>query len=503
MSDAYAQTVSYVRTEVLPELAPPVTETGAIKWVRENLFSSWLNAILTVISIYVIYLVLAGIVPWLLNSVWGAESLSQCREVLNAKGLDSHDGACFSVLTARWHQMVFGYYPSELYWRPVLALILFLVGIMPVLFSRMPRKMFILTAAAPFICFWLLWGGSIWFPISIALGFFVGFAALKMVSNLLNPLAGLVAAILLPILYWLFVLPNVVERLDQGVLYWWLLLTVFGAWVVSSFVHPTLRGVSRNGSLAISVLLFLFFVGSAVPMLGAIFEYGLIPLGDTGGVGIEYVESRKFGGFMLSIVIGLSAIILSLPLGILLALGRQSDLIIIKTSAVVFIEVIRGVPLIVWLFTAQLLLNYFLPPGTNFDLTLRVIIMVTLFASAYIAEVVRGGLAALPTGQYEGADSLGLEYWQSMQLIILPQALKISIPGIVNTFIGLFKDTTLVVFIGLFDPLGIAGAVRATTEWNGIYWELFAFIGLMFFVACFSMSRYSLYLEKKLQREHR
>ena len=168
-----------------------------------------------------------------------------------------------------------------------------------------------------------------------------------------------------------------------------------------------------------------------------------------------------------------------------------------------FIEVIRGVPLIVWLFTASLLLNYFLPPGTNFDLMLRVIIMVTLFSAAYIAEVVRGGLAALPKGQYEGGDSLGLSYWQSMQLIILPQALKISIPGIVNTFIGLFKDTTLVVFIGLFDPIGLAGAIRASTDWNGIYWELFIFIGVMFFIFCFSMGRYSLYLENKLQREHR
>ena len=503
MSDAQAQTVSYVRTEVLPERAPPTTETGVIKWVRENLFSSWLNGILTVISIYAIYLALAGIVPWLLNSVWGAESLTQCREVLNAKGLDSHDGACFSVLTARWHQMVFGYYPSELYWRPVLALILFLVGIMPVLFSGLPRKMFMLTAAVPFICFWLLWGGSIWGPIVIALGFVLGWAAMKFFGENLSPLAGLIAAIILPILYWIFAAPNLVAVLNSGIFYHWILLATFGAWVIFAFVHPLFEKMSNGGAASVSLVLFLFWLGSAVPVLGIMLEFGFVSLGDTSGVGIEFVESRKFGGFMLSIVIGLSAIILSLPLGILLALGRQSDLIIIKTTAVVFIEVIRGVPLIVWLFTAQLLLNYFLPPGTNFDLTLRVIIMVTLFASAYIAEVVRGGLAALPTGQYEGADSLGLNYWQSMQLIILPQALKISIPGIVNTFIGLFKDTTLVVFIGLFDPLGIAGAVRATTEWNGIYWELFAFIGLMFFVACFSMGRYSLYLEKKLQREHR
>jgi general L-amino acid transport system permease protein len=208
------------------------------------------------------------------------------------------------------------------------------------------------------------------------------------------------------------------------------------------------------------------------------------------------VRSDRFGGFMLSIIIGFSGIVISLPLGILLALGRQSDMIFVKTVCVMFIEFIRGVPLITLLFTAQLLLNYFLPPGTTFDLILRVIIMVTLFAAAYIAEVIRGGLAALPRGQYEAADALGLDYWRAQRLIIMPQALKISIPGIVNTFIGLFKDTTLVVFIGLFDPIGLSNAIRADTNWNGIYWELFIFIGALFFIFCFSMSRYSMYLER-------
>ena len=206
---------------------------------------------------------------------------------------------------------------------------------------------------------------------------------------------------------------------------------------------------------------------------------------------------------MLAATIGLSAIVLSLPLGVLLALARQSNLPLISWSSIIFIEVVRGIPLIVWLFTAQLLLNYFLPPGTSFDLTLRVIIMVTLFAAAYIAEVIRGGLAALPKGQFEGADSLGLSYWQQTRLVILPQALKISIPGIVNEFIGLFKDTTLVVFIGLLDPIGVARAIQATPEWNGIYWELFTFIGILFFIVCYAMARYSLYLERLLQRGHR
>ncbi|WP_106745970.1 amino acid ABC transporter permease [Yoonia maritima] len=430
--------ITYVRDTMLPQKAPPTSEIGPVRWVRENLFSSPMNAILTILSLYIVYTVISHVGPWLINGIWDADSLTECREIIAASGDGHHSAACFGVITARWHQLVFGYYPSELYWRPVLALLVFFVGIAPVLFPSLPRKLFIVSMIAPFLCFWLLWGGSIWLPISIALGFGVGVVAFKLLSASASSLVAIIGAIVLPLIYWLY-----------------------------------LSGPLASG------------LASIVPL------------------GIEFVPSRSFGGFMLSIVIGLSAIVISLPLGILLALGRQSDLFIIKTCAVVFIEVIRGVPLIVWLFTAQLLLNYFLPPGSNFDLTLRVIIMVTLFASAYIAEVVRGGLAALPKGQYEGGDSLGLNYWQSMQLIILPQALKISIPGIVNTFIGLFKDTTLVVFIGLFDPLGIASAIRATTEWNGIYWELFLFIGIMFFISCFSMGRYSLYLEKKLQREHR
>ena len=152
---------------------------------------------------------------------------------------------------------------------------------------------------------------------------------------------------------------------------------------------------------------------------------------------------------------------------------------------------------------ASTLLNIFLPPGTNFDIILRVLIMVTLFAAAYMAEVIRGGLAALPTGQYEAADALGLDYWKAQRLIIMPQALKISIPGIVSTFIGVFKDTVLVSIIGLLDPLGLSNGIRGDQNWNGIVWELYGFIALMFFIFCFSMSRYSMYLERRLRTDHR
>jgi general L-amino acid transport system permease protein len=430
-------TPSFVRTQMLDPKDPPITEKGAVKWVRENLFSGWLNSILTIVSLYVIYWVLAHILPWSLGGIWNAESLSECREIRDASGI-GYDVACWAVITDRWHQLLFGFYPSDLYWRPILALILFGVAIAPILFDTAPRKLLIVTAIMPFAAYWLLWGGTIWGPLVTALGFVIGWAVLTYGAATLGALGATIGAIVVPLLYWLL-------------------------------VAGPLSGI----------------LGAALP------------------IGIESVPSDRFGGFMLAIVIGVAGIVMSLPLGIFLALGRQSDLFIINKCSVIFIEVIRGVPLIVWLFTASLLLNYFLPPGTNFDLMLRVIIMVTLFSSAYIAEVVRGGLAALPRGQYEGADSLGLDYWQSMQLIILPQALKISIPGIVSTFIGLFKDTTLVVFIGLLDPIGLSNAIRADSAWNGIYWELFIFIGLCFFIFCFSMSRYSQWLERKLNTGHR
>ncbi len=222
-----------------------------------------------------------------------------------------------------------------------------------------------------------------------------------------------------------------------------------------------------------------------------------------GGLGLESVESSKFGGFLLTVLIGVTGIVVSLPLGIALSLGRHSSMPIVKILSVWYIEFFRGVPLITLLFVASTLLNYFMPPGTYFDLLLRVIIMVILFSAAYIAEVIRGGLAAIPKGQFEAADALGLKYARSMRLIILPQALKISIPGIVNTFIGLYKDTTLVVIVGLLDPLGISRSALADSSWQGLSTELYIFIAFGFFISCFAMSRYSLYLERKLDTGHR
>ena len=223
----------------------------------------------------------------------------------------------------------------------------------------------------------------------------------------------------------------------------------------------------------------------------------------TGWPFLEPVETTRWGGLLVTLVVAIVGIVVSFPLGILLALGRRSNLPIVKTMSIIFIEFWRGVPLITVLFMSSVMLPLFLPADVSFDKLLRALIGVALFSSAYMAEVIRGGLQAIPKGQYEAANAMALTFWQGMRLIILPQALKLVIPGIVNTFIGLFKDTTLVVFIGLLDPIGLSNAIRASTDWNGIYWELFVFIGLCFFIFCFSMGRYSLFLEKKLRREHR
>lgn len=217
-----------------------------------------------------------------------------------------------------------------------------------------------------------------------------------------------------------------------------------------------------------------------------------------GGMGLEPVYTERWGGFMLTLVIGVTGIVASLPLGILLALGRRSDLPVISMLSTAFIETVRGVPLIMFLFMASNMLTLFLPHGVNFDLLLRALIAVTLFSAAYMAEVVRGGLQSIPKGQFEAAQAMGLSYWQAMFHIILPQALRTVIPGIVNSFIALFKDTSLVAIIGLFDLLNMAKAIVTDASWQGLSIEVYVFSALIYWVVCFGMSRYSIWLEGRL-----
>tara|TARA_R110001583_G_scaffold21_2_gene213 strand:- start:4965 stop:6068 length:1104 start_codon:yes stop_codon:yes gene_type:complete len=221
-----------------------------------------------------------------------------------------------------------------------------------------------------------------------------------------------------------------------------------------------------------------------------------------GSFGLEVVETHKWGGLSLTLVLALVGIVASLPIGIFLALGRRSEMTAVRSFCTVFIEMWRGVPLITILFMASVMLPLFVPEEIDFDKLLRALIGITLFQSAYMAEVIRGGLQAIPKGQYEAADALGLSYWKKMGLIVLPQALKIMIPGIVNTFIALFKDTSLVLIIGLFDLLAIVQAALSDPKWLGYSIEGYAFVAFVFWIFCFSMSRYSQYLERKLHTGH-
>jgi len=218
-----------------------------------------------------------------------------------------------------------------------------------------------------------------------------------------------------------------------------------------------------------------------------------------GGLGLQEVSTNKWGGLLVTLVLGCTGIALAFPLGIILALGRRSNLPVISMMCTLFIEFIRGVPLITLLFFGMVMLPLFLPEGINMDGLARVLVAVTLFQSAYMAEVIRGGLQAIPQGQYEAARSIGLSYWQMNMKIVLPQAIRISIPSIVNTSIGLFKDTTLVIIVGLLDLLGIGRGALADTTWLGLAYEVYFFVALVFFIFTFAMSRYSLYLEKKLK----
>ncbi|MBK8082997.1 MAG: amino acid ABC transporter permease [Devosia sp.] len=224
-----------------------------------------------------------------------------------------------------------------------------------------------------------------------------------------------------------------------------------------------------------------------------------------GSFGLRPVPTEQWGGLLVTLIISSVAIIGSLPLGVLLALGRQSKLPVIRTLCISFIELWRAVPLITVLFMASIMLPLFLPQGTSIDKLLRALVGVTLFASAYMAEVIRGGLQAIPRGQYEAASALGLGYWRRMGFIVLPQALKHVIPGIVNNFISLFKDTSLVSIVGIFDLLNTIQAATSDTNWFSPTQAVtgYIFAALIYWVFCFSMSRYSMFMERRLNTGHK
>ena len=354
-------------------LRPPVARLGPLGWLRANLFGSWFDALLTLLILWG----LAGLVPPLVrwavtNAVFTAADSRLCKAA---------DGACWAFIHEKYRLILFGTYPYDQQWRPLLAVM-------------------IVVALFALSCDRRTW------------------------SRWLVPL-----------------------------------------WLCSGMLVMALMG-------------------------GGVF--GLAP-----------VENRLWGGLPLTLMLAVAGLAVAFPAAVLLALGRRSELPVVRLLCAGYIELIRGVPLVSLLFMAAVMLPLLLPPGLTIDKLLRAQIAFILFAAAYLAEVVRGGLQSIPNGQSEAADALGLTYWQKMATVILPQALAAAIPPIVNTFIAFFKDTSLVIIIGLFDLLSTAKSAIADPAWHGFYRESYLFIALIYWGFCFFMSRYSLWLEHNLNRGHR
>ena len=349
------------------ELRPPVTNVGVIGWTKNNLFNSWLNSILTIVTILFLLKVVPPLLEWaFFNSAWHTSG-KECRDTA---------GACWSIIYKNFRFIIFGFFPYEQQWRPLLAMLL-LFGL---LFYSRDRN------------------------------------------------------------HWK-------KSLAYG-------------WIVGLFT----MGLLMKGGL-----------------------FGLTP-----------VESTQWGGLPLTLLLSVFGLTAAYPLGVILALGRQSKMHGVKWLSVLYIELIRGVPLISLLFMSSIIFPLFLPEGVTFNKLLRAQVAIILFTAAYIAEVVRGGLQGMSIGQYEAAESLGLNYYMTMRLVILPQALKIVIPPTVSILISAFKDTSLVVIIALWDLLKTTQSVLSNPEWMGFSREAYIFIAILYFLGCFSMSNYSRKLEKEL-----
>jgi general L-amino acid transport system permease protein len=357
-------------TESLP---PPTATSGPIAWMRQRLFSSPLNIILTVLAVWLVLMSLPPFIEWaLIKANFTANTSQGCR---------AGGGACWAFIGQKYRLMLFGLYPYDEQWRPLIAAII-MIGM--IIASGMQR-------------------------------------------------------------FWNISLPII--------------------WV--------------GGLITVAVL-----------MWGGVF-------------GMRYVEDTQWGGLPLTLILSTFGIALAFPFGVLLALGRRSKMPAIKTLCVLYIELIRGVPLISMLFMSSVMLPLFLPEGFSIDKLLRAQIAIIMFAAAYLAEVVRGGLQAIPKGQYEGADSLGLSYAQKMGFVILPQALKIVIPPLCSLFIAVFKDTSLVVIIGIYDLMQSTKVALTDSAWRGFSIEAYVFVSAIYFIFCYGMSKYSQNLEVRLATGHK
>uniref|UniRef100_Q07N16 Polar amino acid ABC transporter, inner membrane subunit n=1 Tax=Rhodopseudomonas palustris (strain BisA53) TaxID=316055 RepID=Q07N16_RHOP5 len=495
------RTEAFVSQELVPPRPAPLKTTGLVGLMRTRLFNSPTNILLTLLGVSLLYFTIVPSVKFLLiDAVWQGESRTDCL----AETAGHPVGACWPFVQAKFSQFVYGFYPEPDRWRVNLTFALAALLLLPLLIPRVPAKALnagLFFIAFPVVAFFLLHGGGLkGFALSwsadllsaLAASFSGAGHALAGSKSVLAPLGHGIAAIGVAMSYLIWPLTFLRDLIQDSARPLWIDLAATAA--IVSLLLFFLSGGLRNGW---RVLL------SSLAMFAGIAAVILILRLDRGGLPI--VDTRMWGGLLVTLVVSVTGIVASMPIGIALALGRRSTIPLIRIFSVMFIEFWRGVPLITVLFFATYMLPLFLPGNFTVDGMVRVLIGIALFAGAYNAEVVRGGLQAIPRGQAEASSALGLSYWKTTGLIVLPQALRHVIPGLVNSFIALFKDTSLVSIVALFDLLGQLRAAFSDPVWSTptTLFTGFAFTGIIYFVFCFGMSRYSLSVEHRLNAHQR
>jgi general L-amino acid transport system permease protein len=505
-------TISFVRRDLVAERPAPVKTTGFVGFLRTRLFNSPTNILITIVSALLLWFTIIPAFKFLLvDAVWSGGDRAACL----AENAGHPVGACWPFIHAKFSQFIYGFYPEAERWRVNLTFFLAAILLLPLLIPRLPAKginasLFFL--AFPVVAFFLLHGAGIdGFAVSWTASLLSGFASSATEAgsavlraggsfaeknaiggSLLQLLGWLVAGLGAGLHYLVAPLTWLRDRLQAtggGV---WIDLAVTAA-IVSVLVFWLSGGTRAGWRPLITSLLTFTGIGIVIAVLGL----------DRGGLPV--VDTRLWGGLLVTLVVSVTGIVASMPVGIALALGRRSTIPLIRVFSVTFIELWRGVPLITVLFFATYMLPLFLPAGFNVDGLVRALIGIALFAGAYQAEVVRGGLQAVPRGQAEAASALGLSWWKTTALIVMPQALRHVIPGLVNSFIALFKDTSLVSIVALFDLLGQLRASFSDPAWATptTLFTGFTFTGMIYFSFCFGMSRYSLFVENRLNAHRR
>ncbi len=498
----------FVRQELVPERAAPIKTTGFVGFLRTRLFNSPTNILITIVSVLLLWFVVVPSLRFLLiDAVWSGKDRNACL----AENAGHAVGACWPFIQAKFSQFVYGFYPVAERWRVDLTFFLAAVLLVPLLIPRLPAKGLnsgLFFVALPIVAFFLLYGGGLrGFGVSWTAGLLSGFNDSIGDGGSKLAIAGQATAVIGPLLWLLGKLLVLISTIISYVLWplTWLRdhIQSYGSPVWADFAVTAiivslllfyLGGGIRTGWRALVVSLSIFAgIGIVIAVMGL----------DRGGLPI--VDTRLWGGLLVTLVVSVIGIVASMPVGIALALGRRSTIPLIRIFSIAFIEFWRGVPLITVLFFATYMLPLFVPAGFTIDGLVRALIGIALFAGAYQAEVIRGGLQAIPRGQGEAASALGLSWGKTTALIVMPQALRHVIPGLVNSFIALFKDTSLVSIVALFDLLGILRAAFSDPVWSTptTLFTGFAFIGIVYFVFCFGMSRYSLFVEGRLNAHRR